>query len=385
VLKLKLLPREKQQIERRGTTNLEAYDLYLRGTRPAFAPEEYRACIALLEAATRLAPDYADAWGALAFTRGFWRYSRPYAERDEIAIAVTAEAERALALDPHNDDAISAQFQLLPPFGRFADAEALTIHNDAPSVRAGQRRYLHLVSVGRIRAAIELAQRAYEIDPLNPRVSNNCGLYLSAGGRHAEARQILEAALARWPDNHHTAINLIDVCVHTQDWARVDALLAPQRLAQFPLREHERFLLLASVMRDPSPPSRRRPIEAARRRFEASGYADFFQLQLAAHVGALDEAHTIAAQARFGPAGDNQDQMGWGAYRTERLFISMFPEFRSDPRFVKLCARLGLVDYWLTTQHWPDCVDEVAPYYDFKAECEKVAAGPLLPPANERF
>ena len=35
-LKLKLLPQEKQQIERRGTSNLEAYDLYLRGTRPAF-------------------------------------------------------------------------------------------------------------------------------------------------------------------------------------------------------------------------------------------------------------------------------------------------------------------------------------------------------------
>ena len=75
--------------------------------------------------------------------------------------------------------------------------------------------------------------------------------------------------------------------------------------------------------------------------------------------------------------------MGTDAYRPGILFISTFPEFRRDPRFVKLCARLGLVDYWLSTQHWPDCVDEVAPYYDFKAECAKVAAGPPLPPANE--
>ena len=143
-----------------------------------------------------------------------------------------------------------------------------------------------------------------------------------------------------------------------------------------PLLEFERGALgFASIMRDPSPQSRHRPIEAAQRRFDASGYADFGQLQLAAHVGALDEAHTIAAQARFGPAGDDHDQMGFPAYWTGGLFSSIFPEFRRDPRFAKLCARLGLVDYWLTTQHWPDCVDEVAPHYDFKAECAKVAAG----------
>ena len=35
-LKLQLLPDEKKSIELRGTSSLEAYDLYLRGTRPAF-------------------------------------------------------------------------------------------------------------------------------------------------------------------------------------------------------------------------------------------------------------------------------------------------------------------------------------------------------------
>ena len=385
-LKLKLLPEEKRQIERRGTTNLEAYDLYLRGTRPAFAPDEWVAQIALLEAATRLAPDYADAWGALASTRASWRYTRPYVERDEIAVVATAESKRALALEPHNGAAIAAQLNLLPPFGRFSDAEALAILLEKNVSTGEQYDFVdvHLQSVGRTREAIEFAQRAYEIDPLNPFVSNMRGRNLDQGGRYAEARQILEGTLARWPDNHLAAINLIIVCIHTRDWARVDALLAPERLAQFPLREFERgALYLVSVMRDPSPPSRRRPIEAARRRFEASGYADFDELQLAAHLGAVDEAHTIAAQARFGPAGDNRDQMGWFAYRTFPLFNSISPEFRRDPRFVKLCARLGLVDYWLTTQHWPDCVDEVAPYYDFKAECAKFAAGPPLPPANE--
>jgi hypothetical protein len=51
------------------------------------------------------------------------------------------------------------------------------------------------------------------------------------------------------------------------------------------------------------------------------------------------------------------------------------PELRNDPRFVRLCARFGLVEFWLTTSKWPDCVDEVA--YDFKAECEKARAVPI--------
>jgi hypothetical protein len=46
------------------------------------------------------------------------------------------------------------------------------------------------------------------------------------------------------------------------------------------------------------------------------------------------------------------------------------PELRNDPRFVRLCARLGLVGFWMATGRWPDCVDEVP--YDFRLQCERV-------------
>jgi hypothetical protein len=51
------------------------------------------------------------------------------------------------------------------------------------------------------------------------------------------------------------------------------------------------------------------------------------------------------------------------------------PEIRNDARFVRLCARLGLVQFWLATSKWPDCVDQVP--YDFKVECEKVRDVPI--------
>ena len=50
------------------------------------------------------------------------------------------------------------------------------------------------------------------------------------------------------------------------------------------------------------------------------------------------------------------------------------PELRNDPRFVRLCARLGLVEYWTGTGKWPDCADEVP--YDFKAECATASQVP---------
>jgi hypothetical protein len=55
-------------------------------------------------------------------------------------------------------------------------------------------------------------------------------------------------------------------------------------------------------------------------------------------------------------------------------FVFGSPEskaFIADKRFAKFCARIGLVDYWRTSGHWPDCADEVS--YDFKSECEKAA------------
>ena len=74
-------------------------------------------------------------------------------------------------------------------------------------------------------------------------------------------------------------------------------------------------------------------------------------------------------KAKLGPSGGQGDVMGIVAYRTQFLFAAAFPELRADPRFVKLCARLGLVEYWLATQKWPDCADNVP--YDFRADCQK--------------
>jgi hypothetical protein len=86
-------------------------------------------------------------------------------------------------------------------------------------------------------------------------------------------------------------------------------------------------------------------------------------------AGRIDEAYGVIDPSKLGPTGGTADELGLGAYMPGPLFNRFLDPFRADPRFVKLCARLGLVEYWLTAQRWPDCADEVP--YDFRAECEK--------------
>jgi hypothetical protein len=97
---------------------------------------------------------------------------------------------------------------------------------------------------------------------------------------------------------------------------------------------------------------------------------DVARLVYAAHLGLLDEAYRAADQARLGPAGASTDIMGPDGYRTALLFQAGMPELRNDPRFVRLCTRLGLVEFWRSTGRWPDCADEVP--YDLRRACEQV-------------
>jgi hypothetical protein len=80
---------------------------------------------------------------------------------------------------------------------------------------------------------------------------------------------------------------------------------------------------------------------------------DVSRLVYAAHLGLFEEAYRTAETACLGPRGTENDIKGPDGYRTGLLFHAGMPELRNDPRFVPLCARLGLVEFWLATGKWP--------------------------------
>jgi hypothetical protein len=97
----------------------------------------------------------------------------------------------------------------------------------------------------------------------------------------------------------------------------------------------------------------------------------------AAQAGCVDLAYDFIFKALDTGrplAGSTIGGRGMGrAFRLSTLFGFTGAALRRDPRFATLCARLGLVDYWRQSDIWPDCVDEVADIYNFRAECEKAA------------
>lgn len=101
-LQLRLLPREKRSIERRGTSSAQAYDLYLmarqcRVTGYFCDLRREEAIARLCKRATEIDPEYADAWALLALAQGnLFRAYTPDGVGDDGAAA----AERALALEP---------------------------------------------------------------------------------------------------------------------------------------------------------------------------------------------------------------------------------------------------------------------------------------------
>ncbi len=139
--------------------------------------------------------------------------------------------------------------------------------------------------------------------------------------------------------------------------------------AKRPLREFQDGLAFIRTKRHPTPEN----IGSWRDEPEAhvinTGCVDVSRLVYAAHLGLVEEAYRAAESARLGPVGAGDDVMGPDGYRTHLLFQVGMPELRNDPRFARLCARLGLVEFWTATGKWPDCADEVP--YDFRAECEK--------------
>jgi TolB-like protein len=88
-------------------------------------------------------------------------------------------------------------------------------------------------------------------------------------------------------------------------------------------------------------------------------------------LGFLDDAFAIAQ--RYDP---NAPQSGLNP--NVFMFTPLTSNMRRDPRFIRLAARIGLVDYWRSSGHWPDFCAEPGLPYDCKLEAAKYPGKPPL-------
>jgi adenylate cyclase len=123
-LKVQLLPSEKKAIEQRGTTNVEAYNLYLMA-RQYWVTGNHGDCrreervMRICSRAVEIDPYYADAWALLSIAQSNLRYGFGSNVDDGVAAA-----HAALAIDPTIGEAHCAMARRLEEQGRKDEAFA---------------------------------------------------------------------------------------------------------------------------------------------------------------------------------------------------------------------------------------------------------------------
>lgn len=170
-LRLRLLPQEKKAIERRGTDNAEAHNLYLmaRQTHVTGQESDARSAEAIVRLCARtveIDPNYAQAWALLAIGHMKLRDAREgYADEG------MAAAERALALDPDLPEAHAVKAQLLLADG---DAEA---------------------AAKEVAIALKLNPESYEVNRSAGRLNYQLHRYENAVRFYEKAAGLMEADL----------------------------------------------------------------------------------------------------------------------------------------------------------------------------------------------
>ena len=251
-LKLKLLPEEKKAIEKRGTDNVEAYNLYLMARQYSVIASlgdarMAEAILRLCRGALEIDPNYARAWALIAVTQVNVRFymgreSEDGLEAAERAIALDsdlaeahaakgvvltfrgdhatalAEIEKALTLDPESYEVTKAAGRLAYTMRNHADAiryfekAATLMETDYWSAGMAMSSYRQQGDMENVRrAADRVRARTEKIiaqDPNNGSVMGFAVDALIVLGQEERARELMKRAVLLDPDNINMRYNL---------------------------------------------------------------------------------------------------------------------------------------------------------------------------------
>jgi adenylate cyclase len=164
-LKLKLLPKEKKAIEQRGTTNPDAYNFYLLARKQWISGKagdrrRDEAVVRICKQATKVDPNYAKAWALMALGQSELRFWHGLQEDGMPA------AEQALALDPHQPEAICVKARYFQGEGRHEDADrqlAVALEIDPESWEVNKEAAMIAFRQGRVAAAVPYWEKALSL------------------------------------------------------------------------------------------------------------------------------------------------------------------------------------------------------------------------------
>ncbi len=238
-LQVHLSGTEKEKLGRAGTTNAEAYRLYLEGRQQWYGRTTagIKKSIDLFQRAIVADPNYAQAYAGLATS---YNVSTGYGViiQPKQAFALADEASRkALELDDTLSDAHTARAMVMANQWKWNDAEkefrrAIELNpNDATAHYF--YAFIYLMPQNRIDESLEEFRKALSLDPLSGIVNVNYGLTLMVARRTTEAIAQMQKVLERDPAFGPAHYYLSQIYASTGRYA--DAVSEVQKMGPTPI------------------------------------------------------------------------------------------------------------------------------------------------------
>ncbi len=267
-------------------------------------------------------------------------------------------ARRALEIDPDDGQALWTLGAV--PDATLTIAERERYFREAtdknPDFTYGHRYYaIHLNSVGRLREGAVEFRLAAETEPLWSGNTASLVSNYARMGEAARAKRTLVEAQEKWPNDHHVR----RAALRFESWygdpdkagnyTRLPADKDPSRKCLDTVMQARRINTVMSP-------------EELHQACDQLWYGDPLEYQLyfghADEIFAIDDDLVASKFALHLP----QDRMA--------LFEKYAESVRADLRFMTFAERLGLVDYWLETDQWPDFCTEQK---DLPYDCQEAA------------
>jgi TolB-like protein len=352
------------EADRRVGRDLEAVNLLIQATLYAMRnrPDELDANWQNAKRLVEKFPDIPHMHAQLATISAFLVPRSPPERAAMLRSLAMKEAELALKLNPKMDVA-GVRVLLVPAIGHWGERESL-LGGDGNNWKCNLLR-----EVGRFNDALDCGRQAQAPTPASPNRNATLLLALASKGRMNEAMPLAEQSWRAWPT--HSAV--WNARLHTLLFAkRWDAALGLFTEGAFrPIEvDDSTFRTWRSALEAMKAGSATARHNAAKAMLGIIGPGQDLVSMLPHEV--YDQGNAIAMLAMLGDVDAAFEQARKYLVRdsfanSSFLFWPNLGAFRADPRFMKLAADIGLVDYWRSAGKWPDFCDEPGRPYDCKA------------------
>jgi len=318
----------------RGTSNVAAYDLYLRAKDPVVMRSDSLAKIALanFQEAAKLDPGFAAAQAGIAtmYTR-LALSDLPVLPRNELKRRALMAVHKAIALDESLAEAHTAAGLIYGHFAidyRIAARELeRAIELDPSDPHAREYLAVTYVILGERDKAMATIREAVARDPLSPTARAELGLHEYLGGRCDLALPILDSLLAMKPPLRRVEGTKALCLASLNRWSEAEhAIEGAARAGGLRANGYLGFILARAGRRDEAS-----AIRDTLRALVVKNDAAHFDISIVSYaLGDKDNA--------FAELGKSIDA-GWLPIE---VMGPPFNDFRRDPRFAELTSKRGV-------------------------------------------